>query len=464
MMEESDASGPPSDVEGAEPLGTGAIGDHRPGKRRVPCASAAATPRAAVAVARCISATLKPVRVTDSCTLKDRNSAALKACQSAIGALKAEAFPSWVRDGTLQKAIAALETGQKKKGPHLQYGGTHLSTETTDAGAVKEFKSLMRDFLKVHNADGKVKWSLREVHVHDDPLYLEGYCWKDSMKGAGSVFRCAFIGTDEAHLHAAYKYYVNKALKNEGGEASMKVSRPGQGAEVLIITRSSRLGDAELFDDSNGFGIMNLSVGQLVYFMVSEGQAQLHPMYASGATSGVVDPVLDNLWYMVRRDYRGVTLRMVNKLLYGAQYGDAEDEKVHAMLREAHPEGIDPAVSARLTFAEASLAVRTGALPSRLQGTLLQVCVRAPRPCCCAPPIHVTVCVLAQRGLKDFSGRALVIGLHGDPATADCVRLLAGMRLLTVAHGVPTARPDAHAYVAAGALAAPCSVSMLAAR
>ena len=132
----------------------------------------------------------------------------------------------------------------------------------------------------------------------------------------------------------------------------------------------------EVFRFEHGFQQLNLSVGKLVSFMLGEGRARLHSMYASG-TSGKPNPVLHNLWVGVRENPRRATLRVANMLLYGADYDDADDAQVEACLQMMREGGVPPALSQQLSFAEAVLAVRTGAMPARLGGGLLEVCCAA---------------------------------------------------------------------------------------
>ena len=82
---------------------------------------------------------------------------------------------------------------------------------------------------------------------------------------------------------------------------------------------------------------------------------------------------LQNLHFQLRKNRSCATRRQVSRLLHG-NYGDDDDAALIAALQDVKQSGVDPAVSFDLSYAEARLTVRTGALPARKQGALLEVC------------------------------------------------------------------------------------------
>jgi len=36
--------------------------------------------------------------------------------------------------------------------------------------------------LAPYTADGYIKWQVRKLHIHDDPRYMYGYCYKTHVK------------------------------------------------------------------------------------------------------------------------------------------------------------------------------------------------------------------------------------------------------------------------------------------
>ena len=117
----------------------------------------------------------------------------------------------------------------------------------------------------------------------------------------------------------------------------------------------------------------------------------------------------------------------MNKLLYGPEYGPEDDMAIEQALT-AHNDGPAPSVTNPLTYAECVHSIRTGVLPT---GQVLQT------------------------GLDGYTGRSVLIDLHGCPAAKEVASALGGneMRTLFAAHldMQPTASANGSALTAAAA-------------
>ena len=108
------------------------------------------------------------------------------------------------------------------------------------------------------------------MHEHDDPRHLFGYCFKEHVKFASLLLlKYAVAGAELsiAYLKDAYKYWLQRAMANEGGEANLNVLRPGQHAGTHTITRSSLLPDVEYFEHERGLAALRLTIASLAAHM-----------------------------------------------------------------------------------------------------------------------------------------------------------------------------------------------------
>ena len=152
-----------------------------------------------------ISITIVPNKKEGSrLTEHDAPKVKLKACQEACAHFQDVFMPSLATgtDPKLHEAIAGLETGKRYKGAHLQTGWgvlTSLSDSKTMTWLENKVRAALQLFGQAIPSDDATEramaligWALRQIHVHTDPRYLQGYCYKDHLKlGAGSVFQCA---------------------------------------------------------------------------------------------------------------------------------------------------------------------------------------------------------------------------------------------------------------------------------
>ena len=343
--------------------------------------------------------------------------------------MQADLHPEWITTGYLLHALAPLEFGDNQDGAHIQYACTVISNKPSADPIINEFKRKMSTFLNQprFSSDGEIKWQIRKPHEHTDPLYLFGYAWKQIHEPRRVHTRVGQMLTPD-YLKAAFKHYRSTAHENEGGEASEKAhAGPGEKRKVPLLTRANLLPEMEYFDHDQGFTPLNLSVAKLASLATSQGFWKPHSMFVSGTTQKP-SPVCQNIWFRIRRD-RSKAARMdwMNKLLYGPEYGPEDDMAIEQALT-AHNDGPAPSVTNPLTYAECVHSIRTGVLPT---GQVLQT------------------------GLDGYTGRSVLIDLHGCPAAKEVASALGGneMRTLFAAHldMQPTASANGSALTAAAA-------------
>lgn len=369
----------------------------------------------------CISATIQSQMARHvSMPPKEARKTKTKLCHDVLDDLNATVFPAWKASSYLVWAVVSLEFGKNLSGAHLQYGAMHSSTEAA-AKVVKQFTKKMRDVLKKHvgccdaHPMGVVTWSLREVHIHTDPKYLKGYCWKDHVRVASvQQHPHAVVNLSYDELQVAYQYYMTaRSSHNEGGTGTLNLSRPGQSIETSTMTRTSVLPEVEYFEHVQGLAPLGLSVGKLVSCMIASDHSQLHPMFASGANVSGPNPVLQNVWLQLRKRPRladGDGVMLVNKLLYAEpEYDATRDLQVDAAM---HGLKAGPAYKETnsLSYAQCMMAVRSGELPD---GTPLDA------------------------DLNRHVGQGLVLSLTAGPAQADaqnCVEAMERGSLKVVKH------------------------------
>ena len=207
-----------------------------------------------------VSATLKPMRRTDMCTEKEYKPKATEACVAAVKSMHDTLFPAWAQrtdPPILVFGLSVLEIGDKKKGAHLQTGVTVRLDETVPAKVEKRVTDYFASLLAPFTAGGYIKWQLRKVHIHTDPRFMYGYCYKTHVLHVSlTTLKMAVYGSclTSAYLKDAYKYYLSKASANEQGDGYLKLSRPGQMTDVPTMTRASMLPDWEYFEYTHGFG------------------------------------------------------------------------------------------------------------------------------------------------------------------------------------------------------------------
>ena len=332
----------------------------------------------------CISATLQlQIAANVSMTEAQKKKVKKDVCVSALTELNTSVFKAGNLTNWLLWAVCSLEFGKTLGGAHLQFGGMFVSAEVANK-VLLTFKKTMREVLSKHvaadsaNPKGVVTWALRKVHIHTDPKYLMGYCWKEHLRYATiALFPHAIFGVSHQQLQAAYSQYKTaRSSSNEGGAGTLNLLRPGQSVETSTMTRTSVLPDVEYFEHMQGLIPLGLSVGKLAASMISSDHAQLHPMFASGASASAgPDPVLQNVYHLLRKRPRladGAGVHLVNKLLYADPKYDADrDLEVSRAMGDLKP-GPKFEVTNGLTYSECILSVRTGTLPNgtRLDGEL----------------------------------------------------------------------------------------------
>ena len=118
----------------------------------------------------------------------------------------------------------------------------------------------------------------------------------------------------------------------------------------------------------------------------------LHPQFVSNSGRRDTDALLQNVYFALRRDASVArSLPVINLILYGHDGSGTvrvDISLVDQVLQHLQG-GIPRALNDQLEYAEAQLAVRTGALPSR-------------------PPFNGQ---LLQSGLRGFAGRVVIIDL-----------------------------------------------------
>ena len=376
-------------------------------------ADTAAPPRSAaftLVYEHLIAVTCKPIR--DGCTGSQYKPSSERACKEVLKAAPAK-LAGWVAEGYLVACLVPLEYGDENDGAHLETCWVVRSQHQDGKKAINELTELrLRPWLKQHtgktsrSTTDNVKWTLRAPHIHDNALLMFGYRFKGSAKVAQpSDFLYVAVGKSDEYLRAAYRAWVTASFTNdEGGDSARKAGRPGQRTRPQF-TRSSLLPDVELFEYQQRLECFGFTVSKLAQFMVTEEYATPHPMFVSNSTGSVpASAAAQNLFFQVRKRPRSTTLRAMNQLLYGIDYGDADDAQVERVMAPLRDEGMPLfAESQALTWAQVQAALRTGALPS---GNLIDA------------------------ELKGFCARGIVACLTGTSAAFDCVRMMTDLKLL----------------------------------
>ena len=212
---------------------------------------------------------------------------------------------------------------------------------------------------------------------------------------------------------------------NRGKHVATRRLRPQQVTHdcSVVCARVSFLNQCEFWEHERGFEMLNLTRAKVGGLRVARKDAKLHPHFASG-TTGAPSAVAHNLFSRVRkRPKLAENVRVMNKLLYGADYDDADDEALESVLRKVDV-GPYPSQTNSLSYAQCVQAVQLGQLPD---GTLLQPQLRAHR------------------------GRALIVSTTCAAGATEVVQLCGSLKLLTIAHMSPIGAPAAGHYLTAAA-------------
>lgn len=103
------------------------------------------------------------------------------AATAVINDFKGGRLRAWHAEGYIEAAIVPLEYGESM-GAHLQAGWV-VTTEVEDAKkAISELtEKRIRPVLRLHSEEskeGKIKWTIREAHIHPNYKKLFGYAFK----------------------------------------------------------------------------------------------------------------------------------------------------------------------------------------------------------------------------------------------------------------------------------------------
>ena len=389
----------------------------------------------------CVSVTVKLTK-KQRCTLApaERKKKMLVSCRRGCVWLNVVGMPDVRQRGLCVKAIAGLEIGAQKSNAHLQTGWHWLiDVSEEDSAAVHACVAWLGPAMAA--IDPAFTWKCCEPHVHTDPKMLFGYCYKEHTKRLdltsapftsqfqSCTFQTAVLNCTAEELAAAYRHWLRQTGENEGGESSWKITRPGVNRNEQTTLPNGMLHDIEYFEHSEGMAPLNLSVAKLLSFFLQSGMAKLHTQFASHSGRSHADPVVQNLFYALRKDASiARSLSVINVILYGHDgSGNVSVDMSHVDTLLQSLQGGPPRVlTDQLEYAEAQLAVRTGALPARAPffGKLL------------------------QSGLQGYAGRVVVIDPHGCSESFDYLRMCqSDFKLLATAHVQPLGVADRVAVV-----------------
>jgi hypothetical protein len=425
-QEMSDAT-PPQPTTAAAPAAAGGSQRKRARANNQPAASgsnAANTNAAPVLTMYVISATLKCVKKSGRAIGQmELKQAYLRACHAATAHFESTVLPAWVAERKIQRALIATEIGSKERNAHLQTAWMYLSAAPTADGAVQELKAALRDVVAPFDEESVLQWKVSDIHEHSDVRDLFGYCYKDHRK---DTFRMASRGMPSPdYLESALAYAKsNRAKESLDGQGLEKFGRPAAHKEEHIITRTSLVPNAEQYETFNSFQALNLTVEKLTALDLESGRSTLHPHFVAGQHSQLQPANVLNAYMLLRRNPAAAgNVNLVKLVLHGEHWQDNEPALNQLMVE--HGNGLSPAVTDRLTFAQAQTAVRTGVVPN--SGILL------------------------QGSLRGYCGQALVVDALGDSTSMETARALTGYGFLTTTAIAPVGRSGTGAYLSAAA-------------